>query len=452
MTKKRTKAARKKAARKKAAAVTASSSSVVGKKLADIVAAAGKLAERFRRRFAKPLREAIKSEQWDEIIKLLDSFSDRFANMQAAFQAALEQAKQSGDARLQRAAKLVEASGFGHLLGGMEEALTKQSVAAKAPLSEQEKKDLLAYVISLVEQARIVATSATELGNELMERHSGHLDQGQEALLLNIREALGKLAIAGTNFAFGCKPGEPQAPHQRFQDLRQAIHEYEGVLDNIRVQLSKYAEEASKAGSKWLAQRLGEFTEAVESRLAFDETVIDLLIESIGAAIRLPPRAAEAAADLSRIKLAVYPKLIAELSSSSGGGAGTGDSASPEMIRNYAVLKPQEQIVVDVFSRLAAEAGPLATLTVPEVIAKVRPELRSLGLAESDGTIKGILKKLSSPEESILLAEPTARIGGHGGALQYRLTFPAGRKYSRCVAAPGRPGPLAPTAKAEQPA
>jgi hypothetical protein len=91
-------------------------------------------------------------------------------------------------------------------------------------------------------------------------------------------------------------------------------------------------------------------------------------------------------------------------------------------------------------------------LTVPEVIAKVEPELRLGGLAASSGTIKGILKKLSSPEESILLAEPTARIGGHGGALQYRLTLPAGRKYPRWVAAPERPGPLAPAAKAEQPA
>jgi hypothetical protein len=91
-------------------------------------------------------------------------------------------------------------------------------------------------------------------------------------------------------------------------------------------------------------------------------------------------------------------------------------------------------------------------LTVPEVIAKVGPELRSQGLAASDPTIKAIVKKLSSPEESILLAEPAPRIGGHGGALQYRLTIPAGRKYSPGVAAPERPGPLAPAAKAEQPA
>ena len=452
MAKKRTK---RKSATKKAGGsprTTGSTSSpALKRKLIRVVGEIATVASGVERRFRNEADNDAKIANWDDTKKYLDRTHKKAATSLERLDEVVAEAKRSGDLGLKQAAALVEASGLGTVLGQMETYLGDQSRLAQAPLSDEEIRKFGWWTIRLKRCARDVKRLAERLEQELDQEDPG-IPVRQFTLIRNAMASLGELINASLDFAEAGRDDGPGASHRWVRGVDVAIHNYELAIKEITKELSEIADNLEKAGRRPRSNDLKDFIARIKRLANFDFATIDELKKVIGAAIRLPRLAADAAAKLNRITRELLPEVTAELLRASGGGAGTGDSAPPEMIRDYVDLKPQEQIVVNVFRRLAEETGPLATLTVPEVIAKVEPELRLGGLAASSGTIKGILKKLSSPEESILLAEPTARIGGHGGALQYRLTLPAGRKYPRWVAAPERPGPLAPAAKAEQPA
>jgi hypothetical protein len=454
MTKKRVKAARKKSAKKtsKSRTTTGSTSSpALKRELIRVVGEIATVASGVERRFRNGPDNDAKIVNWDDTKKYLDRTHQKATTSLKTLNEVVAEARRSGDLGLKQAAALVEASGLGTVLGQMETYLGDQSRAAQAPLGDEEIRKFGGWTIRLKRCAGFVARLAERLEQELDQEDPG-IPVRQFTLIRNAMASLGELIDASLGFAEAARDDGPGVSHRWVRGVDDALTNYELAIKEITKELSEIADNLEKAGRRLRGKQFKDFIARSKRLATFDRSIINDLKKVIGAAIRLPRLAADAAAKLNRITRELLPEVTAELSRASGGGAGTGDSAPPEMIRDYADLKRQERIVANVFRRLAAEAGPLETLTVPEVIAKVGPELRSQGLAASDPTIKAIVKKLSSPEESILLAEPAPRIGGHGGALQYRLTIPAGRKYSPGVAAPERPGPLAPAAKAEQPA
>lgn len=409
--------------------------------LTRVLKRAGKVARQYHQRFKYRADHEPTMEDWPAIKTELQEFEERTDRILRKYHAVRKQIDSSGDSELVAWDQQVDALGFGQLLRDMNLSLAERTREALAPLDDEDRRQFWEHIRNLNIKASVLSTLADAIVSEIESPGPNVTTEGAETIS-SLCMTLGNFVRAGIAFAEKTRHDDNNTRLSRMTRAKEALDEYEVAVDDARIQLQQHIKALEGQGGHELHGQVRVFAERIRREITFDAAICDHVIDVMSNAIYLPKEADAAAVQLRSVVRQVQAKqaaLLAECSAAEGENDGRGDRADPEKIRGYEQLNASEKVVVDFFRTLAHEQGTLAKISTPNIIEGVSSTLRSLCLAGSGGTIRGILQKLT--DENILLHDDgkQARVRGHGGALSYRLTVAATAKFPRWDAAAVEP-------------